>query len=146
MEKTTYQQSTCYLAQSCAAQFSRHMDILLKPYGLTSAQYKILDILKHFGSMTAADLCKHTNMDTGAMTRMLDRLEDKGSIERYYDADDRRLRMVSISKDTLKSLKKMDAIMDGFNESSTLLSKADLKQLNQLLTKLDYGLAKISQK
>jgi DNA-binding MarR family transcriptional regulator len=40
---------------------------------------------------TAAELCRFSRYDTGSMTRMLDRLEEKGLIHRVRSSTDRRV-------------------------------------------------------
>ena len=91
MENTPYQDSICARVQVCASLFARQMDQLLAPFDISAAQYKVLDILHHGGQMSAAQLCQRSGMDTGAMTRMLDRLEHKGLIQRQSSPSDRRV-------------------------------------------------------
>jgi DNA-binding MarR family transcriptional regulator len=43
------------------------------------------------GPLSAAELCRGLSYNTGAMTRLLDRLENKGLISRTRRADDRRV-------------------------------------------------------
>jgi MarR family multiple antibiotic resistance transcriptional regulator len=43
------------------------------------------------GSLSAAELCRGLSHDTGAMARLLDRMENKGLISRTRRADDRRV-------------------------------------------------------
>lgn len=140
MEKTVYQQSVCYLAQSCASKFSRQLDLLLQPYGLTAAQYKVVDQLTHRGEMTAAELSKACNMNTGAMTRLLDRLEDKAFIQRGHDSSDGRVRTLSMTVKGSETVAAVAGVIAPFNESEGLFSQQELKQLNHLLTRLDKGL------
>ena len=48
-------------------------------------------IISRGGNPTAASLARDLNTDTGAMTRMLDRLEAKGLLLRTRSATDRRV-------------------------------------------------------
>jgi DNA-binding MarR family transcriptional regulator len=57
---------------------------------LTAAQMIIMAWLAT-GAKSASDLCKGISYDAGAMTRMIDRLENKGLIRRERCPDDRRL-------------------------------------------------------
>ena len=59
--------------------------------GMTGAQLPILMSLAHGRAKTAADLCRCSGHDTGSMTRMLDRLEEKGLICRERSTTDRRV-------------------------------------------------------
>src|SRR5438874_1258427 len=58
---------------------------------VSSAQFVILAMLYWGSAKSASDLCKGIQYDAGAMTRMLDRLEEKGLLRRSRDPGDRRL-------------------------------------------------------
>ncbi|HEV7447326.1 MAG TPA: MarR family transcriptional regulator, partial [Steroidobacteraceae bacterium] len=58
---------------------------------VTSAQFIILATLSMGLAKSASDLCKGISYDAGAMTRMIDRLEEKGLLRRSRDPGDRRL-------------------------------------------------------
>jgi DNA-binding MarR family transcriptional regulator len=59
--------------------------------GITGAQWVILMRIANGCGPTAAELCRFSRYDTGSMTRMLDRLEEKGLIRRTRSSTDRRL-------------------------------------------------------
>src|SRR5215475_4691531 len=58
---------------------------------VSAAQFVILATLSSGTAKSASDLCKGISYDAGAMTRMLDRLEEKGLLRRSRDPNDRRL-------------------------------------------------------
>ena len=58
---------------------------------LTAAQWVILVRIASGCATTAAQLCRLTRHNTGSMTRMLDRLEEKGLIRRIRSREDRRI-------------------------------------------------------
>jgi DNA-binding MarR family transcriptional regulator len=67
-------------------------DELLAPLEVTSAQLiVIVSLAGQDGATSASELCKGISYDAGAMTRMLDRLEAKGLVQRTRSPDDRRL-------------------------------------------------------
>lgn len=66
-------------------------DTELEPFGVTGAQFEVLKNLAGSGAQTAASLCRALHQDTGSMTRMLDRLQEKGLVSRERDTSDRRL-------------------------------------------------------
>jgi DNA-binding MarR family transcriptional regulator len=66
------------------------LDRELAPFDISAAQLIILALLANGEATSAAGLCKGISYDPGAMTRMLDRLEQKGLIRRKPDPDDRR--------------------------------------------------------
>lgn len=64
----------------------------LAPWELSWPQLKIIASLTDGGeAKSASDLCKSISYDAGAMTRMIDRLESKGLIQRERCTNDRRL-------------------------------------------------------
>lgn len=67
-------------------------DERLGSLGLSAAQFIVIAQLATAESAkSASDLCKGISYDAGAMTRMLDRLESKGLIQRTRSSSDRRL-------------------------------------------------------
>jgi DNA-binding MarR family transcriptional regulator len=67
------------------------LDGELGPFGLTAMHFGILKHLSEGTAETAADLCRLLHYDNGSMTRLLDRLEEKGLIRRERSQDDRRV-------------------------------------------------------
>jgi DNA-binding MarR family transcriptional regulator len=59
-------------------------------FKLSRTDMRCLDLLERFGKMTAGQLAGKMQLTTGAMTFMLDRLEDAGMVRRQRDTDDRR--------------------------------------------------------
>jgi DNA-binding MarR family transcriptional regulator len=62
----------------------------LKPLDLTAAQYIVLVKVGSGHAVTPVDICRTLQYDTGAMTRLLDRIEAKGLIRRVAHGADRR--------------------------------------------------------
>jgi DNA-binding MarR family transcriptional regulator len=67
------------------------LDAQLQPFGMTAMQFAILKNVAEGAAETAADLCRLLHYDNGSMTRLLDRLEQKGLIRRERSKDDRRV-------------------------------------------------------
>ena len=66
-------------------------DATLAALEVTAAQFVILVNLADRDTDSTSRLCKEVSYDPGAMTRMVDRLEAKGLIQRHRCPDDRRL-------------------------------------------------------
>lgn len=84
------------------------LDTELEPYGLTGAQYAVLKNVADGVAGTAADLCRTMHYDTGSMTRMLDRLEEKSVLRRERCTEDRRvvyLRITDTGNELLPQLR-----------------------------------------
>src|SRR5260370_11952453 len=67
------------------------LDAELQPFAITGMQFAILKNVAEGAAETAADLCRLLHYDTGSMTRLLDRLEEKGLMRRERSKDDRRV-------------------------------------------------------
>lgn len=76
------------------AALDRELDVdrRLGPLGLSAAQFIVIAQLATSDTpRSASDLCKGISYDAGAMTRMLDRLQSKGLLQRSRCSDDRRM-------------------------------------------------------
>ena len=69
----------------------RVIDLRACPMGLTANQWRPLLLILHRGIDTPAELARALDVDTGATTRMLDRLESKGFLRRERVPEDRRV-------------------------------------------------------
>jgi DNA-binding MarR family transcriptional regulator len=66
------------------------MDRALAPFDITAPQLIVLASVANREADSAAGLCKSISYDPGAMTRMIDRLEQKGLVRRIRNPEDRR--------------------------------------------------------
>src|SRR3982751_3383225 len=66
------------------------MDRELSRFDITAPQLIVLASVANKEADSAAGLCKSISYDPGAMTRMIDRLEQKGLVRRVPNPDDRR--------------------------------------------------------
>jgi DNA-binding MarR family transcriptional regulator len=59
-------------------------------FKLSRTDMRCLDLLERLGTRTAGQLADEIGISTGAMTFLLDRLEEAGMVTRRRDTDDRR--------------------------------------------------------
>ena len=69
----------------------REVELRMTRHDMTDAQWRPLWLLKSGKATTAIELAREACIDAGAVTRMVDRLEDKGLIERVRSETDRRV-------------------------------------------------------
>jgi DNA-binding MarR family transcriptional regulator len=92
---------------------------------------------------TCAEVAQHLGHDTGATTRMLDQLEERGLVKRERDTADRRVvNVVLTAKGRAMSKTLAPRMVDMWNESLADFSRAEVNTLIELLTRL---LARIEQ-
>ena len=109
----------------------------LGPMDVTSAQFIIISTLSHGGVKSASDLCKGISYDAGAMTRMIDRLEEKGLLRRSRDAGDRRLVNLELTQKGLSAVPRMrEASLRVLNRFLHGFTKAEARELESFLTRM----------
>jgi DNA-binding MarR family transcriptional regulator len=77
----------------CASYYERAVIAVLQPFGLSIADFDVLNTLRRVGDQHGSkptDLARSSLITTGAMTSRLDRLERSGLIRRMPDPADRR--------------------------------------------------------
>jgi len=109
---------------------------VLKPYDVTPTQYNVLRILRGAGSngLCREDIKERLVSQVPDVTRLLDRLEQAGLVDRARDTVDRRLVTTRITHAGLDLLKKLDKpISDAHAKQLGHLTKAELRTLIALL-------------
>ncbi|HEY1349306.1 MAG TPA: MarR family transcriptional regulator [Ktedonobacteraceae bacterium] len=101
--------------------------------GITITDMQVIDVLHLTGPMTAGQLADLTGLSTGAITGMLNRLEEAGLVRRERDPGDGRRVIVQPVPDT-DEMQKIDAIFDSLGEAwDDVISRYDNEQLSLLL-------------
>ena len=73
------------------------LDAELAPFDISAAQMMVLGTIATGEADSATGLCKGISYDPGAMTRMIDRLEQKGLLRRTPRPDDRRTQSLELT-------------------------------------------------
>jgi len=73
------------------------LDRELAQFDISAAQLIVLASVANKEADCASGLCKNISYDPGAMTRMIDRLEQKGLVRRVPSAEDRRAANVELT-------------------------------------------------
>jgi DNA-binding MarR family transcriptional regulator len=89
--------SVGYLMRQILNSVAHHVEHQLAHADLTNAQWVPLFKMLIGKSSTVAGLARECNMDTGAMTRLLDRLEAKGLCSRLRSEEDRRVVNIALT-------------------------------------------------
>jgi DNA-binding MarR family transcriptional regulator len=136
-ETYTVEDSIGHMARVLVGQMTRRIDEQMQVHDLTAQQWKPLLMLRTGQADTAAGLARLNCSDNGAMTRMLDRLEAKGLIERVRSAEDRRIVHLALTKEGERVA---DLIPYGLskvlNEHLEGFSKDEFTQLQSLLRRM----------
>jgi DNA-binding MarR family transcriptional regulator len=77
--------------------------IVAEGMGVNRTDHRLLEILNRKGAMTAGDLAKAGHVTTGAVTAVVDRLEEAGFVRRVRDSEDRRRVLIERTPESTKS-------------------------------------------
>jgi len=106
-------------------------------FGVTGQQYNVLRILRgaHPEPLPTMEIASRMIENTPGITGLLDRLEEKGLVQRARDADDRRCSRCSITAKGMKLLAEMDEPINQSEEAA--LSILDGKDVDRLIDILE---------
>lgn len=98
--------------QRTADALSRRVAVALKPLGLSPTQFNVLRILRGAGAhgLPCGEIGERMVTRDPDITRLLDRMEKHGLIERCRGSKDRRVITARISKEGLRLLAEFDAL------------------------------------
>jgi DNA-binding MarR family transcriptional regulator len=119
--------------------FAEHIGNTLQPFGLSLQQFNVLRILRGRNGAAASlesitDDMIHRMSNT---SRIVDKLLEKGCVERTICPENRRKVNIFITQKGMKLLKKIDAVIDDTEKTLTSpLSKHEMDQLLLILSKL----------
>lgn len=125
----------CFPLYVCAKEVVRKYRPYLDELDLTYTQYIAMMVMWERGSISVKDLGNLLHLDSGTLTPLLRKLEDKGYVVKARDPDDERSVIVSITSegDTLKERAKD---IPGSVGSCLRISPEDAKELYRILNEL----------
>lgn len=114
----------------------------IKDYDITPTQYNVLRILRgQHQKPVSIGLIKDRMIDRNSdVSRIIERLVQKGLIERTENAIDRRQKDVLISKSGLDLLKEIDVWEKQMDHRLKHISEAEAIQMNMMLDTMRNGL------
>ena len=137
-------ESAAYLMRRIVTCMAAEVDHALEAQDLTHAQWVPLFKLHLGHASTVAELARECSLDTGAMTRTLDRLEAKGLLQRERSVEDRRVVNLALTAEGRKVARQLPVLLSRVqNEMLQPLSLAEWEQLKDMLRRvLDNALAR----
>lgn len=137
LKNYSLEESIGYLLRRTGSQFTQTLDRALAEYDMTAAQLGILLKLAHGHASTAADLAREMMCDSGAITRMLDRLEAKEFIQRVRSSEDRRVILVEMTDKGKQLSEQMTQVsVDAMNHHLRGFSAQEVAQLKDFLRRM----------
>jgi DNA-binding MarR family transcriptional regulator len=135
-ENFSLTQSVGFLLTKARNLITTEMDTALKDLDITGPQMGILLAMQRGLASTPFELSKMLSVDTGLMTRMLDKLETKGLLERSRSVDDRRVVNLVLTKKGEAIAGEIPAVApEVLNVRLKKFTKAEFDELCRLLNK-----------
>lgn len=133
----TPDQSVGYLLKRVLMSIVYQVDKRLDLHDLTSAQWGPMMRLRMHGQSTVVELARWAQIDAGAMTRLLDRLEKKGLCKRTRSTEDRRVVQVELTAEGKAAMEHVPEVLaDVLNQHLAGFSRTEWQALTGYLTRM----------
>lgn len=140
---STYQaqSSVGYLVKRAYSLMMDTMEPLFAEHDFTFVQYVILSWVRDGIAVNPKEICAQYRHDSGALTRVIDQLAERGLLERVRRDRDRRkveLQLTPAGRDAIESL--IPLVVDKLNLALSDFSASEVQELLRLLIKLNTSL------
>ena len=145
MSKQHYQASTYkaqigvgYLVKRAHSLMLDILEPVIEQRGFSFIQYAVLSSLRDGIALNPKAICTLYRHDSGALTRIIDQLAERGLLERVRRDRDRRkveLQLTPTGRETIESL--IPLVVAKLNEVLAGFSKTEVRELLRLLVKLN---------
>jgi DNA-binding MarR family transcriptional regulator len=132
------QDSVGYLTKRAHSLMMDTMEPMFEARGFTFIQYVILSSLRDGIAVNPKDICLQFRHDSGALTRVIDQLAERGLLERVRRDRDRRkveLQLTPAGRETIEGL--IPLAVEKLNLALAEFSTAEVHELRRLLVKLN---------
>ena len=139
----TLEQEALLSIERTAAILNHSVADALRPYGITPTQYNVLRILRGAGE---PGLCRNEVRDrlvaqVPDVTRLLDRMEEMGFVDRERASEDRRMVYTRITRKAIQLLARIDDPVTRLHQRQLgHLGAAKLRTLVRLLAEARHGI------
>jgi DNA-binding MarR family transcriptional regulator len=109
MDKYQLDHNIGFLVNDISRLISTEYNKIMKPLGLTRAQWRVIVHLHRVDGLTQSDLAELLDVGKVSVGGLIDRLEHSGWVERRDDPQDRRTNLVFLTKKGRAIEKKMES-------------------------------------
>lgn len=132
---------------NCGQAMRSYADKKLKKHDLTVEQLHILKQLSASEGQTQSRLCREVGKSPANVTRILDRLEKKGCVNRKNNPNDRRSVLVFLTREGEHLLAEVNVLLDGVLPDVVAgISLEEQKNTINVLGKILLNLSELSKK
>jgi DNA-binding MarR family transcriptional regulator len=133
--------SVGYLVKRAYALMLDGLEPAFAASGFTYMQYVVLMQLRSGAAMNVSDICRNFRHDSGALTRVIDQLAERGLVERERCSDDRRKVNLHLTPAGIATCERLiPLVVERLNTAVASFSRAELDELIRLLGKFITGI------
>jgi DNA-binding MarR family transcriptional regulator len=133
--------SVGYLVKRTYALMLDALEPAFAAHGFTYMQYVVLMQLRSGAALNLRDICQNFRHDSGALTRVIDQLAERGLVERRRCEQDRRKVNLYLTPAGLATCEQLiPLVVDRLNAAVGDFNRAELDELTRLLGKLISGM------
>lgn len=137
MKKAEFERNFDLLVHDIARLIRKSVDIKVRTLGLTRSQWMILAYLQHYPGITQTELADILDMGKANLGELMDKLEDKGWLNRRAHPQDRRAKIVEMTEKAWPVVELMNQLGTELRQSNlSVLSSTEQKQLVDLLIRV----------
>jgi DNA-binding MarR family transcriptional regulator len=139
MDSLKLKNQLCFPLYALSRQITNLYRPLLEEVDLTYPQYLVMMLLWEYKQLSVKDIGCYLFLESGTLTPLLKRLEQKGLLLRKRDARDERLVQISITASGEKLKQKAQKVPIALSESLPIDPQKGqqlVKQLNNILQKI----------
>lgn len=125
----------CFPLYACARMVTNLYTPFLKPLGLTYTQYLVFMVLWEQDDVTVGSLCERLFLDSGTITPLLKKMEEKGFVSRYRCPEDERCVKVCLTE-AGRDMKEKVLLIPAQVGSCVHLSQKEIIEFKRLLGKV----------
>ena len=122
----------CFPLYACARKVTGKYTPFLKPLGITYTQYLVFMVLWEYGDMNVGDLCRRLYLDSGTLTPLLKKMEEKGYVRRIRCPEDERCVSIQLTREGQEMKEKVRDVPEKVG-ACVRMDPAQSQQLHSLL-------------
>ncbi|MFF5985780.1 MarR family winged helix-turn-helix transcriptional regulator [Prauserella flavalba] len=117
---------TAYLVKRLEQAVRGHLEAVLRPHGLTTAQYTALTTLRTQPGQSSAQLARHSFVSAQTMQELVTSLQRRGLVEKAPAPRNRRVLHISLTDQGEAALRELDDEVDALERE--MLADLDAEQ------------------
>jgi MarR family transcriptional regulator, organic hydroperoxide resistance regulator len=114
----------------------------LRSIGISASQWRVLSVLRSYGTLTISRIVEHTLMEQPTVSRVIDQLEQEQLATRRTSTEDSRMIEVVL---TPKGVEAFEAILPAAQRHQKLamegLTASEIKTLRDLLRRIEHNIS-----